>query len=306
MDVSEPFSVLRSVRQGDSLSPLLYVLSIEPFANNIRNNPDIKGLKLPGVNMESKISQYADDASFILTTLESIRLVLAECKIYGTASGALLNLDKSCGTWLGAWKLRQDKPYGISWVTVKKLLGIHMGPGSSSPMNWGPILKRFTAALNDNQYRNSSMYGRATIANILASSKLYYVASHMPLPKDYEVQFTRTIFKYVWGGQHEAIKRETLYADPLEGGLGIVSPRVKCQALLIRHIFTFLHLGKDGYFPKWGYFTIYWIGFNLRSIRPEYGSNLIPHCLQFRPPFYKKALELFKAYERLLIEPPLR
>ena len=52
--ISEPFSLKRGVRQGCSLSPLLYVICLEPFANKIRNLDEIKGLKLPGSNLEAK------------------------------------------------------------------------------------------------------------------------------------------------------------------------------------------------------------------------------------------------------------
>ena len=39
--ISETVSILRGVRQGCALSPLLYVLCIEPFANQVRLDPNI-------------------------------------------------------------------------------------------------------------------------------------------------------------------------------------------------------------------------------------------------------------------------
>ena len=39
--ISEPFPVLRSVRQDCGLSPLLYVLSVEPFVWKIKSHPGI-------------------------------------------------------------------------------------------------------------------------------------------------------------------------------------------------------------------------------------------------------------------------
>ena len=46
--LSSFFSLSRGVRQGCPLSPLLYVLVSEVLAVNIRANPRIVGLSLPG------------------------------------------------------------------------------------------------------------------------------------------------------------------------------------------------------------------------------------------------------------------
>lgn len=56
--LSSFFSLSRGVRQGCPLSPLLYVLVSEVLASNIRANPHIKGLTLPGASSPlSPISQ---------------------------------------------------------------------------------------------------------------------------------------------------------------------------------------------------------------------------------------------------------
>ena len=45
--LSDPFAVTRGVRQGCSLSPLLYVLCIEACATRICMEPHIRDLRLP-------------------------------------------------------------------------------------------------------------------------------------------------------------------------------------------------------------------------------------------------------------------
>ena len=74
--ISNEFPVQRSVRQGCSLSPLLYVLSIEPFAHRIRTDPMIKGISLPGTTETAKICQYADDNNVFISDTRSVKYIL--------------------------------------------------------------------------------------------------------------------------------------------------------------------------------------------------------------------------------------
>ena len=55
---SRPFKSSRGVCQGCPLSPLLYVLSIEVLAANVRCHPDITGLRLPGFPSTSLYCPY--------------------------------------------------------------------------------------------------------------------------------------------------------------------------------------------------------------------------------------------------------
>ena len=58
-NLSEQFKVHRGCRQGDPLSPYIFILCIEILAIMIRNNKDITGIKIS--EKEKKLSLYADD-----------------------------------------------------------------------------------------------------------------------------------------------------------------------------------------------------------------------------------------------------
>lgn len=56
---SEKFQVTHGVRQGCPLSLLLFDLALEPFATNIKQNPQIKGFIAK--QSETKLTLYVDD-----------------------------------------------------------------------------------------------------------------------------------------------------------------------------------------------------------------------------------------------------
>jgi len=58
---SDFFLLQRGVRQGCTLSGLLFVLAIEVLGQAIRNNENIRGLKMN--DTELKLSMYADDTT---------------------------------------------------------------------------------------------------------------------------------------------------------------------------------------------------------------------------------------------------
>ena len=83
----------------------------ELLAVNIRANPLIKGLSLPGVSEPLlPISQYADDTSLVVCSDTAICAVLQTYYLYERGSGLKLNMSKSKGLWLGSWSGRLNPP----------------------------------------------------------------------------------------------------------------------------------------------------------------------------------------------------
>ena len=109
--LSEWFYLHRGCRQGDPLSPYLFILCAEILAALIRNNNDIKGIKfIKVINTTFVISQYADDTTLILdgskTSLETCLRVL---KLYADISGLRVNIEKTKLIWIGSEKNSEVK-----------------------------------------------------------------------------------------------------------------------------------------------------------------------------------------------------
>ena len=98
--LSKLIRILRSVRQGCPIAPLLYILVIETILVKIRLNNSIYGIRSPCSNESFKLSAFADDTQFILKNEASARKVLEIFDYFGKASGAKINRKKKqklCG-----------------------------------------------------------------------------------------------------------------------------------------------------------------------------------------------------------------
>lgn len=91
--LSDAFPIRNGTRQGCPLSPILFVLTLEPFLHKLKLNPDIKGIKSP--EKEYKYAAYADDILMFLTQPTMTLPVLAEFKHFQTLSNLKINLTKS-------------------------------------------------------------------------------------------------------------------------------------------------------------------------------------------------------------------
>ena len=101
--ITNVFKLGRSVRQGCPLSAMLYALSAEPLAALLMKNKDIRGVEVPGGG-ESLVFQYADDTTITVRNMESIKGIFESLKVYGGASGAKVNIEKSEYMVLGGRK----------------------------------------------------------------------------------------------------------------------------------------------------------------------------------------------------------
>ena len=71
---SKQFKLERGVRQGDPLSPYLFVVAIEILAISLRSNEHIEGIKID--NDEIKTLLYADDMTATLANTSSVEIFM--------------------------------------------------------------------------------------------------------------------------------------------------------------------------------------------------------------------------------------
>ena len=114
-NLSPFFLIQRGCRQGDPISPYIFILCAEILGIKIRNNNKIKGIKVG--NTEFKFSQYADDSSVILDGSPiSLQETMEELYKFSRYSGLNINFDKTQVVWIGRKniavnQLKQDGNY---------------------------------------------------------------------------------------------------------------------------------------------------------------------------------------------------
>ncbi|XP_076108995.1 uncharacterized protein LOC143076989 [Mytilus galloprovincialis] len=98
---SQFFNIGRGVRQGDPLSPYLFILSLELMSAALKNNPDINGMKIN--DSEYLLSQYADDSCLLLDKDEkSLDKCLYTLEKFSECAGLRANFDKTEAIWIGS------------------------------------------------------------------------------------------------------------------------------------------------------------------------------------------------------------
>lgn len=167
--LSRKIELQRGVRQGSSLSPMLYILCVEVLAAKVRNTPAIEGFLLPGGKC-FKVGQYADDTTGFLRSLYFLRILLDVISAYERGSGAKLNRSKSKAMWVGSWKDRDDQPYGLTWVKKMKILGVFFGVIDVQRDNWESKLSKLDKMLSLWKSRSLSMVGKSLVINVLGVS----------------------------------------------------------------------------------------------------------------------------------------
>ena len=126
--MSEELLLERGVRQGCPLSFPLYCVENGVFSYDIRKDKEIKGFNIPGRKENLKLSQYADDSSFIWSNFEDIPLLLDKFSKYQKATGCTLNAHKTKGLLIQTNTVATIcKKYTITWCTDEflRILGVH-------------------------------------------------------------------------------------------------------------------------------------------------------------------------------------
>lgn len=292
--LSNFFSIGRGCRQGDTISPYIFILCAEILAVKIRNSKDIKGIVIN--KEEFKISQFADDTSLFLDgsdkSLHSTLKVLHEFAHY---SGLKVNFEKTNVIWIGSLKYstRSIKTrWKLNWGTISfKLLGLmfHVDQRKMIDMNFNDKIDKIKNSITYWNRRELTPIGRITVVKSLLLPLLTHLFISLPNP-DIQIlhKINNLFFDFVWQGTPK-IKRTIFIKDYAEGGLKMIDVYAFIKSLKLTWLRRLLTENK-----KWSTLVSNVINIEkLCNFGNEYTEKIV--C-QLRNCFWKDVLHSYACF----------
>jgi hypothetical protein len=242
-NISKPFQIQRSCRQGDPLSPYIFVLCAEILSLMIRQNRDINGISIKDIHF--KITQYADDTTLILDGTErSLENAFKTLQLFRQMSGLKINIDKTVAVWIGSYRYRTTKmckKLRITWNFEDSFnfLGISFNTNLDvmARENYNNAFNLMRKTLSSWAKRNLTVLGRVVVVKSLVLPKLSYVAQMLPNPsKEFIKTVNDEIYKYIWMGKPDRIKRVQFVQNYENGGVKMPDVEMHINALKINWI----------------------------------------------------------------------
>lgn len=291
--LSDSFDIRKGVRQGCILSPLLYILSLEPLLERIRQNVSISGLHIPNKGYQ-KLIAFADDTNFFTDNAKSIETILETFDEFGKCSGSKINISKTKCLAIGRGEKINTVEYNLEWVREIKIFGLLYANAlnQSNEQNWEHILFEIKSRLKKIYYKQATMFGRAILVNTFIEPKLIYPASVFDPPPELLKEFKKIVRAFIFKGTISGIRHFTLVQDKSEGGINLHDFESKLISLRLKYI-NMIKNDPSGY-PLGVFF--------LNSKIPIIS---LPNALSINngntPTFYEIIVRIFRSHENVCI-----
>ncbi|GKV24110.1 hypothetical protein SLEP1_g33762 [Rubroshorea leprosula] len=211
---SRQFPVSKGLRQGDPLSPFLFLIVAEGL-NGLTSSAVEKEL-YKGVTVGKDAVmvthlQFADDTIFFgEATEDNIMVIKSIMRSFELLSGLKINFQKSQLMGINVEDGWVSKMAYIlcckEGILPFKYLGIPIGGNHRRISMWQPLLDSFKKKLTRWKGRHLSLGGRITLINSVLTSLPVFLMSVYLIPKGTLKAIDRIRKSFLWGGEGEKKK----------------------------------------------------------------------------------------------------
>ncbi|GKV27657.1 hypothetical protein SLEP1_g36796 [Rubroshorea leprosula] len=242
---TKEFEVGKGLRQGDPLSPFLFLMIVEGLQGLVQRA--IKEEMMHGIEMGKKglsvsLLQFADDTVIMgRANTENIRTVKDILKWFELMSGLRINFSKSSIFGYNVSEKWLKGSAGILHCRVGRppflYLGLPVDSKSGNKKSWEMVVNKFRTKLAVWKAATLSFGGRLILLNSVLSTLPIFYMSLYSLPKSVLVELTRIQRSFLWGGAElnkkiSWVKWEHVCQAKAKGGLGVPDLQRKNWAML--------------------------------------------------------------------------
>ena len=237
------FRIGRSCRQGDCVSPYLFLLVIEPLLQEIRRvSFDIitsKGRVKP-------LYAFADDCNCFFSSERILERIITILDTYAKFSGLTINKEKSEIMPLSQWLSEETDHKGIPIVQSIKITGTHISKNNDDDnvINFDTAISKCEDFADANASRSLSLQGKALLINAKIHGIMAHHYKHGKMNDNQIKRLDKCIFSFLWGGS-DKVKRSYIRKKTKDGGLNVFDARVMNNATLIRWLSRAYTDGSD-------------------------------------------------------------
>ena len=224
------FPLERAARQGDPISPTLFILALEPLLCVIRDK--VQGIHTPKGYF--KVAAFADDVTVGLGELDEVEKILKILKKFGKFSGLQINLEKCEILSLNGKVTRNNS---IKETSYMKITGVTFGHRKNmcniEKLNFEPAIQAIRSKLNLWKMRILTIMGKITVIKAHVLSQIQFLASSINTPEWVVKEVAVLVYNFVWNGRSK-IKKEKASKAWKEGGLTLPQIENLCRAAFVR------------------------------------------------------------------------
>jgi hypothetical protein len=220
--LSPELQVVFSIRQGDPLALILFVIHLEPYL--VRLEKVLQGLRMGQVR-EASLG-YVDDVNGLGRDLNDLATMDTITRDFERASGAILNRSrKSTIMGLGIWAGRHNWP--LPWlrsVEEAKVYGVTFTPNFQTTVakSWEEVASSVERTLGMWATRKlDTLQKHSRAIETFALSQTRYMAQILPMPQRVADRLERAAGSFLWLGRFEKLAWEQLQSRLTRGGLRV-------------------------------------------------------------------------------------